>query len=68
MEEKQKNHSFGKGLVCGILLMVVVLGVGGCAAPYAYWILRAGLLKNSDSVLTSEAKTKIEELDRYIDN
>lgn len=36
MEERPKRHSFGKGLLCGILLCVVAMGVGGCAAPYFY--------------------------------
>ena len=30
MEERPKRHSFGKGLLCGILLCVVAMGVGGC--------------------------------------
>jgi carboxyl-terminal processing protease len=68
MEEKPKNHSFGKGLLCGILITVVVLGVSGCAAPYVYRILKSGLTQNSETVLDSETKEKIEVLDRYIDN
>ena len=46
MEERPKRHSFGKGLLCGILLCVVAMGVGGCAAPYFYKMFTHTSLNN----------------------
>ncbi|MDO4260559.1 MAG: S41 family peptidase [Eubacteriales bacterium] len=68
MEEKQTKHSFGKGLLCGILLCVMILGVGGCAAPYLYGIFTTGrghaggALENEDGIIA-----KMEELNSYIE-
>lgn len=63
MEEYEKSHSFGKGLVCGILLCVLVLGVSGCAAAYFY--PRLGSLQNMEE--EQQINAKMEELNRYID-
>ena len=67
MEERPKQHSFGKGLLCGILLCVVTMGVGGCAAPYLYKIMTAhsGISKNLKD--ETEITEKLEELNGYID-
>jgi len=66
MEERPKRHSFGKGLLCGILLCVVTMGVGGCAAPYFYKMFAHTSLNKS---LENEAEItgKMEELNGYID-
>ena len=65
MEERPKRHSFGKGLLCGILLCVVAMGVGGCAAPYFYKMFTHTSLNKS---LENEAEIteKMEELNDYI--
>lgn len=63
MEEYEKNHSFGKGLVCGILMCVLALGASGCAAAYFYPQL--GSSRRTESERQMDAK--IEELNRYID-
>lgn len=65
MEERPKRHSFGKGLLCGILLCVVTMGVGGCAAPYFYKMFTHTSLNKS---LENEAEIteKMEELNDYI--
>lgn len=65
MEERLKRHSFGKGLLCGILLCVVAMGVGGCAAPYFYKMFTHTSLNKS---LENEAEIteKMEELNDYI--
>lgn len=65
MEERPKRHSFGKGLLCGILLCVVSMGVGGCAAPYFYKMFTHTSLNKS---LENEAEIteKMEELNDYI--
>ena len=62
MEERPKRHSFGKGLLCGI---VVAMGVGGCAAPYFYKMFTHTSLNKS---LENEAEIteKMEELNDYI--
>ena len=64
MEERPKRHSFGKGLLCGILC-VVAMGVGGCAAPYFYKMFTHTSLNKS---LENEAEIteKMEELNDYI--
>lgn len=67
MEEKQKNNSFGKGLVCGILLGAVLLGIGGCASNSIYQMLRSQRSGSAEPVLDAEAEDKIEELNSYID-
>ena len=65
MEERPKRHSFGKGLLCGILLCVITMGVGGCAAPYFYKMFTHTSLNKS---LENEAEIteKMEELNDYI--
>ena len=65
MEERPKRHSFGKGLLCGILLCGVAMGVGGCAAPYFYKMFTHTSLNKS---LENEAEIteKMEELNDYI--
>lgn len=67
MEEKQKNHSFGKGLICGILLGAGMLGITGCAGPYLYSILKTDSTQSSEAVLDTETEAKIEELNNYIE-
>lgn len=61
MEEYGKNRSFGKGLICGILLCVLVLGVSGCMAFYSL----PGSYKKSEEEKQIDAK--MEELNYYID-
>lgn len=63
MEEYEKSHSFGKGLICGILLCVLVLGMSGCAAAYFY--PRLNSLQNMEE--EQQINAKMEELNRYID-
>lgn len=66
MEEKQKKHSFRRGLACGVLLSAVILGIGGCASLGIYEMFSRGEPEGG-SVLTGDVADKIEELDRYID-
>ena len=66
MEERPKRHSFGKGLLCGILLCVITMGVGGCAAPYFYKMFTHTSLNKSLENET-EITEKMEELNGYID-
>ena len=68
MEEKQKNHSFRKGLVCVILICVLGISVCGCGAA---WVLGrlglaglSGMASDSDQ---SEVSSKMQELQSYID-
>lgn len=63
MEEKQKNRSFGKGLLCGVLLCLIALGAGGCASPYLYQMLRGG----RSVAVDADVEEKIEELNRYVE-
>lgn len=68
MEEKQKNHSFRKGLVCGILVSVLGITVCGCGATWMLGRLGlaglSGLASDSDQ---SEVSSKMQELQSYID-
>ena len=68
MEEKQKNHSFRKGLVCGILVSVLGIAVCGCGATWMLGRLGlaglSGLASDSDQ---SEVSSKMQELQSYID-
>ena len=68
MEEKQKNHSFRKGLVCGILVCVLGITVCGCGATWMLGRLSlaglSGLASGSDQ---SEVSSKMQELQSYID-
>lgn len=67
MEERQKNHSFGKGLVCGLLLGALLLGIGGCASGGIYQIIKSQGSGSTEPVLDAETEDKVEELNRYID-
>jgi len=67
MEENQKKHSFGRGLVCGILLGAMVFGIGGCASAGIYQMLNQSGSDSSDEVLDEEVAEKIEELNSYIE-
>lgn len=62
MEEYETKHSFKKGLICGILICVLVLGAGGCAAAYLYPGL--GSIEYSGE---KKIDAKIKELNQYID-
>ena len=68
MEEKQKNHSFRKGLVCGVLVCMLGVAVCGCGATWALGLLGlaglSGLASGSDQ---SEVSSKMQELQSYID-
>ena len=68
MEEKQKNHSFRKGLVCGILVCALGITVCGCGAAWMLGRLGlaglSGLASGSDQ---SEVSSKMQELQSYID-
>lgn len=61
MKEDKKNHSFGKGLVAGILITVLVMGITGCAVRL-YPQFARGQKGQEEQV-----NTKIEELNNYID-
>ena len=63
MEESEKKYSFRKGLICGILVCVLVLGASGCAASYFY--PNIGSMRNTREEEQIEAK--LEELNHYID-
>lgn len=63
MEEYEKSHSFGKGLICGILLCVLVLGVSGCMATYFYSLPGS----SGESEEEKQINAKMEELNHYID-
>lgn len=68
MEEKQKNHSFRKGLVCGILVCVLGIAVCGCGATWALGRLGlAGLSGMASASDQSEVSSKMQELQSYID-
>lgn len=67
MEEKKRNHSFGKGLACGLLLGAGVLGLSGCAAPYVYEIMRTDGTRSGEKILDSDTEAKVEELNKYIE-
>ena len=68
MEEKQKNHSFRKVLLCGILVCVLGITVCGCGAAWMLGRLGlaglSGLASGSDQ---SEVSSKMQELQSYID-
>lgn len=61
MEENEKSRSFGKGLACGVLLCVLVLGITGCAAARFY------LGNFGKSTEEQKIDAKIEELNYYIE-
>lgn len=63
MEGYKNRGSFGRGLACGILLCVLVLGISGCAAAYFYPQLNS--LKSTDE--EEQINAKMEELNHYID-
>ena len=68
MEEKQKNHSFRKGLVCGILVCVLGIAVCGCGATWALGRLGlAGLSGMASASDQLEVSSKMQELQSYID-
>ena len=68
MEEKQKNHSFRKGLVCGILVCVLGITVCGCGATWMLGRLGlAGLSGLASGPDQSEVSSKMQELQSYID-
>lgn len=63
MEEHEKKYSFGKGLICGILVCVLVLGASGCAARYLY----PGIGSMRDTKEEDQIDAKLEELNHYIE-
>ena len=68
MEEKQKNHSFRKGLVCGVLICMLGVAVCGCGATWALGRLGlAGLSGLASASDQSEVSSKMQELQSYID-
>ena len=68
MEEKQKNHSFRKGLVCGVLICMLGVAVCGCGATWALGRLGlAGLSGMASASDQSEVSSKMQELQSYID-
>lgn len=68
MEEKQKNHSFRKGLVCGVLVCMLGVAVCGCGATWALGRLGlAGLSGMASASDQSEVSSKMQELQSYID-
>ncbi|MCC8139214.1 MAG: S41 family peptidase [Lachnospiraceae bacterium] len=70
MKKNRGNHSFGKGLVCGALLCVMVMVLGGCGASSLLVRLGiAGLSAGSASSGSSESEMeeKMAELQSYID-
>ncbi len=70
MKKNRGNHSSGKGLVCGALLCVMVMVLGGCGASSLLVRLGiAGLSAGSASSDSSESEMeeKMAELQSYID-
>ncbi len=63
MEENKSRRSFRKGLACGVLLCIVVLGVSGCAVPL---LLRMSSSESSGTQ-DSQVEEKIQELNAYIE-
>ncbi|MCD8361543.1 MAG: S41 family peptidase [Lachnospiraceae bacterium] len=66
MKKNRGSHSFGKGLVCGALLCVMVMVLGGCGASSL--LVRLGLAGLSSGSSESQLEDKMEELQSYIDN
>ena len=63
MKDYKKNHSFGKGFAAGIVAMVLLVGLTGCAARL-YPQFTAG---HRDQEEKDQVETKMEELNYYID-
>lgn len=61
MEDNRKGHSFGKGLVVGILFSGLILSVTGCAGVFPF--LFGGRGAGTDA----QMEAKIQELNQYID-
>ncbi|MCC8161890.1 MAG: S41 family peptidase [Lachnospiraceae bacterium] len=66
MKKNRGSHSFGKGLVCGALLCVMVMVLGGCGASSL--LVRLGLAGLSSGSSESQLEDKMAELQSYIDN
>lgn len=62
MKDYKKNHSFGKGFAAGVLAMVLLVGLTGCAAR-----LYPQFANRHRDQEENQVETKIEELDYYID-
>ncbi len=63
MKDYKKNHSFGKGFAAGVLAMVLLVGLTGCAARlYPQFANNRRAQKEENQV-----ETKIEELSHYIE-
>lgn len=62
MKDYKKNHSFGKGFAAGVLVMVLLVGLTGCAAR-----LYPQFANRHRDQEENQVETKIEELDYYID-
>lgn len=63
MKDYKKNHSFGKGFAAGVLAMVLLVGLTGCAARlYPQFADNRRAQKEENQV-----ETKIEELSHYIE-
>lgn len=62
MRNYKKCHSFAKGVLIGILLMVLLLSLTGCAARLYTQFARGERTQEED-----EVDAKIQELNRYID-
>lgn len=63
MEKGERNHSFRKGLLCGIGVTILALGATGCGA--AYFIQQIGNSQRTEEEKKIDAK--IRELEGYID-
>ncbi len=63
MKDYKKNHSFGKGFAAGVVAMVLLVGLTGCAARL-YPQFTAG---HRDQEEKDQVETKMEELNYYID-
>ena len=63
MKDNRKGHSFGKGLVAGILFSGLVLAVTGCAGGFPPVIFFGG----HSAKTNAQMESKIQELSQYID-
>lgn len=62
MGEQHRKSSFRKGFGFGVVLAVMIFCLTGCAASYLY-----PFLKNQSQTEENEVETKIQELNRYIE-
>ena len=68
MEENRKQHSFRKGLICGVLISVLTVSVCGCGAAWMLGHLGlTALTSGGNAEEQAKISTKMQELQSYID-